>query len=504
MQDSIQMTTSQQLQAEEVRSQMRHAMASAHWLVAEQLASSWLARGGIDWQIRLNLAVCQSRLRLGTEQSRLALAELAFEESQAHPAARLALAELSIDAGLWEQGVSLLEVIKPTSLSPQQRSSWVVLLARALARLGHNQQARQVLEMIPVGERAWPWSLTLADVWIQACCWQEAEALLQHQLQINPNLAPAHQNLALLLLSQQRCQEAWPHYEWRRSNPRIQPQGNPIALPALADLQDRTVLVLGEQGVGDQIMYSRYLAPLAAVAKRVYVQPAARFVSLLRRQLPQSITVLEDYPSRQDIVSSEPSPGFEVLGMASLPMLFWSTLGPYSGQSAGYFQADPGKLAAWRDKLSGLGPGRSIGLGWLGGSNGSDTRERSLKAVDQQRLLRIPGVNWIDLQFLGLDHNSSNKQSHHPLLYRFGHVGSDIEDSLALIASLDSVVTTRQTAAHLAGCIGKTGFVLVPKRPEWRYWGVDGQWNWYPSLQLIQQQQRGCWEFELQAIENSL
>ena len=495
---------SQQFQAEAVRSRMRQWMAGGQWSSAEQLASTWLATGGSDWQIRLNLAVCRARLHLGTEQSRLALAEAAFEQSQAHPAAGLALAELSIDAGLWEQGTGLLEGMKPASLSPQQRGSWAVLLARALARLGQNQEARQVLETIPVGERAWPWTLALADAWIQDCCWQEAEVLLQQVLQADPNLAPVQLNLALLLLSQQRCQEAWPHYEWRRSNPRLNPHGQPIPLPVLADLKDRTVLVLGEQGIGDQIMYSRYLASLAAVAKQVVVQPDARLLPLLRRQLPPSIQVLEDDLARQDNLASQSRPAFEVLGMASLPMLFWSTLGSHTRQAGGYFQADDAKLVIWRDKLSRLGPGRCIGLGWLGGTNGSDTRERSLKAADQQRLLQIPGVNWIDLQFLGSNHNILMSQFQNKQLHRFEDVGHDIEDSLALIACLDTVVSTRQTVAHLAGCLGKTGHVLVPNRPEWRYWGEDGHWDWYPSMRLMQQQKRGCWDFELQKIEHSL
>jgi tetratricopeptide (TPR) repeat protein len=495
---------SQQFQAEAVRSRMRQWMAGGHWTSAEQLASTWLATGGSDWQIRLNLAVCRARLHLGTEQSRLALAEAAFEQSQAHPAAGLALAELSIDAGLWEQGTSLLEEMKPASLSPQQRGSWAVLLARALARLGQNQEARQVLETIPAGERSWPWSLALADAWIQDCCWQEAEVLLRQVLQGEPNLVAAHQNLALLLLIQRRCNEAWPHYEWRRSNPRLNRQGQPVPIPVLADLKDRTLLVLGEQGIGDQIMYSRYLIPLAAAAKQVFVQPDARLVPLLRRQLPPSIQVIEDDSARQQNFPVEPSPSFEVLGMATLPMLFWSTLGFQTSQAGGYFQADDAKRAIWRDKLSRLGPGRCIGLGWLGGTNGSDTRERSLKAADQQRLLQIPGVNWIDLQFLGSNLDPLRWQSQNKHFHRFGDVGHDIEDNLALIACLDAVVTTRQTAAHLSGCIGKTGYVLVPNRPEWRYCGEDGNWDWYPSMQLMQQQKRGCWDFELQKIEYSL
>jgi tetratricopeptide (TPR) repeat protein len=489
---------------EVVRRQMRQWMAAGQWAAAEQLASRWLISGGIDWQIRLNLAVCRTRLRLGSDESRLDLAAAAFEQSQAHPAARLGLAELCLDAGFWERATGLLEVMQPSSLSPHQRCSWAVLLARGLARLGRNQDACQILETIPVVERAWPWSLALADTWIQDGCLQKAEVLLRQVLRDHPNLVQAHQNLALLLLSERRCDEAWPHYEWRRSNPRCLSLGPPTPLPTLSQLQDCTVLVLGEQGIGDQIMYSRYLPSLAAVAKRVLVQPDGRLVPLLRRQLPRSIEVLDHGPETGSISPQAAEPGTQRLGMASLPYLFWSSLGPLASQSAGYFQADPARVTFWQAQLRALDSGPLVGLGWLGGTQGSDRRERSLKPEDLGRLSACPGVIWIDLQHLGSNLTIAPGYQQNQFLHRFGDVGEDVEDSLALMACLNTVVTTRQTVAHFAGCIGKAGHVLVPKRPEWRYAGEQQKWDWYPCMHLLQQQQRGNWQTELQEIEKVL
>lgn len=498
------------LPAAALRQRMRQAMAQDDWAAAEALATPWLAAGGRDWQVRLNLAVCRSRLRQGQDGANLALGHEALAESQQHPTALLGLAELCIDAGQWEQGLELLDAL-PAELVAQPSWPAVQLQARALARLGRSGAARQALATIPPAARHWPWALSLADVWIQDCHWEPAERLLRQVLQRHPRLAPAHQNLALVLLSQRRCLEAWPHYEWRRSNPRLDPQGCPRPLPALEQLQGQRLLVLGEQGVGDQLMACRYLRPLAAVAGQLEVQPAPRLVPLLRRQLPPTIGVAppQDAPEGSDELML-------VLGMASLPLLFWSSLGPASDGEAGYLQADPQRLAAWRQRLQRLGPGRCLGLGWLGGLQGSDRRERSLTPADRQGLTQLPGIHWIDLQYLGPDpqpaaSEGSPRASHNPApaaellapmagIHRFGAVGHDLEDTLALMACLDGVVTTRQTVAHLAGALGLGGQVLVPARPEWRYLGDQGRWAWYPSLELLAQRQRGSWSAELETV----
>ena len=82
-----------------------------------------------------------------------------------------------------------------------------------------------------------------------------------------------------------------------------------------------------------------------------------------------------------------------------------------------------------------------------------------------------------------------------PPVFRFrSYLGNSADDTLALMQCLDGVITTRQTVAHLAGAVGCRGQVLVPKRPEWRYWGDHNRWAWYPSLQLLQQHQRGDWQ----------
>ena len=465
---------------------MRAAMERGDWQAAITAGQAWRLQGGRDWRLTLNLALCGSRARQSPEQHWLALAEEALQISHHHPHARLGTAEIAAAMGQWEGALDLL-----TGLPPPLPWTAVQLRSELLARLDRGDDALALLLQAPPNRRDWRWCMALAAVHVQSSNWTAAEQLYRAVLQQRPQQREAHLNLALALLSQRRCAEAWPHYEWRPSNPRLQRDGSPRPLPSLEQLKQHDVIVQGEMGVGDQIMVSRYLRPLAGACRSLEVQPAPRLASLLRRVLPPFVGVTNQGEPHGDAV---------VIGSASLPLLLWPSLGMAAPGSQGYLQADPERVGRWRVTLAALPPGLHLGLGWLGGVSGAERRERSLSPQELKQLGAWPGVQWLDLQYLPDGDSHWSLLSRQAGLHRLGQPGHDLEETLALIAALDGVVTTRQTVAHLAGALGRPGQVLVPARPEWRYWGDDNRWAWYPSLELLLQRQRGSWQEALERV----
>jgi hypothetical protein len=458
---------------------MRSAMQGGDWQAAMTTAQLVLDQGGSDWRIRLNLGVCACRAHQGPGETWLEHVELALKQSNQHDVAKLGAAEVNLTLGNWERVLDLLS-------SVQRPQTWVAfqLSAAALGRLGRTSEGLALLAGWPENKRTWQWRMAVADLNVQAGDWTAAEQEYRAVLAERPQQAEAHINHALTLLSQRRCTEAWPHYEWRRTNPRLNDKGIPEPLPSLGSLKNKHVVLQGEQGIGDQIMASRYIQPLAGMCRSVSVEPAARLSKLLRRNLPEHIAVGPATDRPKDAV---------VIGTASLPLLFWKTHGVAIPKGGYTLRADPQSVATWRSRLNALPPGQKIGIAWLGGSTSAEHRERALKTVDLMRLRAWPGVQWVDLQFLPRDGRRLAEQSRQAGLHRMGDPGLDLDDTLALIECLDGVITTRQTVAHLTGALGKSGQVLVPARPEWRYWGEDNRWAWYPSMKLLHQQLRGDW-----------
>lgn len=66
----------------------------------------------------------------------------------------------------------------------------------------------------------------------------------------------------------------------------------------------------------------------------------------------------------------------------------------------------------------------------------------------------------------------------------------DYHHTAALVAATDAVVTVTQTVAHLSAAMGHETYVLTPSRPDWRMGLTGEEWRWYPTekVRLLRQQ----------------
>ena len=283
----------------------------------------------------LNLAICLQRNRQGPPEQLSVLADEALRQSRGHPMARLGCAELAISMGRHEQALVLLESVAEALDSGVNPWPATQLRVQALSAIGRSEEAWEELEQWPVHERTLHWKMAAANHLIQLNAWQKAEEIYRSILAAQPNQAEANHNLGLTLLCQERWQEGWKQYEWRPGNPRRQHAHNPPeSIPPLNGLSKTTVVVIGEQGIGDQIMMARYIPTLHQACRRLIVQPAQRLKRLLGRSLPDGIELLG--PGELDLPQTEP-----VLIMALKPALIcWDEDGIKS------------KKASWRCSLT--------------------------------------------------------------------------------------------------------------------------------------------------------
>lgn len=487
---------------DEVINTMRGAMAYEQWSTAIQTAAKWRENGGQDWKISLNLAICLQRNRQGNTEQLSALAHEALQLSHHHPLARLGCAELAIGMGLHEQALSLLDSLKGFKLPAPGQWCAVQLRVQALSALGRCEEALAELERWPVDERGLHWQMTAAERLLQLNAWPEAEAIYRSIVAAQPSQPQAHHNLSLTLLSQQQWSEGWQEYEWRPGNPRQEQAGQLPPLPRLENLSRTTVMVVDELGIGDQIMLARYLPTLAQACRRLIIQPAQRLSSLLRRSLPDDIEIIEaDNVNQHHENNASPL----VIGFGSLPLLCWEADGFGQQNDPWMLRPDQDRTQHWRQQLQRISPTKcSVGIGWLGGSSGAEHRERSMTASDLRMLHQHDKIACVDLQFLppAWEHLRQERASElHTLL---PSPGQNLDDTAALIAALEHIVTTRQTVAHLAGAMGKRATILVPKRKEWRYSHSEECWNWHPSAICLHQHVRGSWQTELNRFITSL
>jgi hypothetical protein len=247
------------------------------------------------------------------------------------------------------------------------------------------------------------------------------------------------------------------------------------------DLTDQTILVLSEQGMGDNVQMLRFLAPLADRAKGVIVKVYPRLVPLVQCNVDDRVTVMihgVDKPFAFDRYAS----------MMSLPHLF-GQLPPFVPLRA------PGRRPRLRDRVRLI----RAGICWAGSPSYGNDEQRSIPASFLAPLLARADIEWYSLQ-VGQRAIDADR---YPTMIRPWPPLMNFGETADLISELDLVVAVDTAVGHLAGCLGVPTYLLLPACPDYR-WGFADRTPWYPSMHLVRQSARGDWPGVLLTLQHLL
>ena len=264
-------------------------------------------------------------------------------------------------------------------------------------------------------------------------------------------------------------------------------------------LGDKPLLVYGEQGVGDEVLYASMLPDLAMRVRTITLLCDPRLQHLFARSFPE-IEVLqanfEALPALKERFTIATASG-------SLGRYFRRERSDFPNR-AGYLRADPERVHRWRERLR-TGNRRTIGLSWMGGVQHTGRHRRSLSLAQLHPVLSLPEVQWISLQHGDVAKEvAAFTQETGIEMQIFPGVTNDMDELAALIDALDLVVTVSNTTVHVAGAIGKSVLVMAPFVPLWMY-GLRGEhMPWYASARLFRQGYDGDWSQVVAAVRNRI
>jgi tetratricopeptide (TPR) repeat protein len=317
----------------------------------------------------------------------------------------------------------------------------------------------------------------------------DAIASFDAALTIRPNDAHLRFTASLCRLLLGDHDTGWRDFEHRWDHPLMAADQRDFAQPRWRGEPTGTVLLHAEQGFGDTLQFCRYVPLVADRGVRVVLEVQPALVRLLRR-LDARITV---------IARGETPPPFDWhCPLLSLPLTLRVPILPADG----YLRADPDRVSLWRHRLA-PHPGRKIGLVWAG-----SPRHHSpvLRAADRGRSLELhrlePLATVPDTIFVSLQKGEPAAQARTPKLPLLDYTGEldDFDDTAALVAALDLVISVDTAMVHLAGGLGAPVWMLNRYDTCWR-WLLDRTDSpWYPSARLFRQPALGDWDSVIAAV----
>lgn len=333
--------------------------------------------------------------------------------------------------------------------------------------------------------------------WTRYCMQEYPKSIECYEmaLSLNPNLNSARFNLSLSNLMLGDYLNGWDNYESRMKLPRYQvPKYAGLEWDGKATLENKTILVRSEQGLGDTIQFCRYINSLKELKANIIFQVQPELVALFKNQ-----EWLTDH-----IFTGGKLPNFDYfVPLMSLPKFFRTTLDNIPNASP-YIFPDRDKSVYWGSVLSKFKTPK-IGIVWAGGFR---KNQPELWGVNQRRNIApqiLGGINLNEVNFFSLQiGGSTDFQWPSSNFHNFTSEIDDFRDTAALIANLDLIISVDTSTAHLAAAMGKPTWILNRFDGCWRWMANKKNSPWYPSVSLYSQKKPGEWKSAIEEMREDL
>ena len=250
-----------------------------------------------------------------------------------------------------------------------------------------------------------------------------------------------------------------------------------------------SIVIYGEQGLGDEIAYASILADVPATLITLECDP--RLESLFRRSFPE----IEVHGTRK--LEKPWMDGTRwwhaQSAIGSLPSYLRPTI--ESCPKKPYLVADPERRVMWRAlfdsfKYSGGMVKPVIGLCWSGGTVNTGRKKRRIGLESFRGYIEANDAYYVSLQYE--DAGQEIAETGLPVRQFHEVLSDNYDDTAALVAELDTIIGVHTTVHHLAGAMGKATTVLVPEAASWQYAHGDAM-PWYQSNRYHRQRKSESW-----------
>ena len=343
---------------------------------------------------------------------------------------------------------------------------------------------RKALQIEPEKKQAKNAMNNIGLVYVNRCLPSKAIEWIDKALAIDPEFREARENKGLACLMLKDWREGWKNWAYSLAGQfrREIIYGDETRWDGS---KGKTVIAYGEQGLGDEISFSSCIPDLIRDSKKVIIDCDKKLAGLFKRSFPEA----DVYGTRfkNEVKFAQDYGVDHRVAFGDLPRFYRNASSEFPGKP--YLVADPERRIQWKALLDSLGPEPKIGIAFTGGLLSTGYKKRSLSLEAFLPILKEK-AHFVSLQYKEVPDYAEFERMYGIKIHHWPRAveTKDYDDTAALVAELDCVISVTTAVIHLAGALGVPALVLTPSKPRWFY-GLEGDSvPWYSSVKLFRQQ----------------
>lgn len=400
-----------------------------------------------------------------------------LDENPDEPRALFLAAYVFLEAERYGMAYNVLK--RASEIVPFREEVWNNM-GMACMKMGRIDEARKLLnKSLKLNPKNVSAMNNLALICVNEGKPSEAIEIANKSLAINPDQWDVKETKGYASLMLGKWEDGWDGYEAMVGHSKHRTRTPRKNVPYWDGSDVDTLLICGEQGIGDEISFASMLSD---VRPNVVLECDRRLEGLFKRSFPK----MKVYGTRFDKPSVNWDEDYQAYCLiGSLGWHYRISDASFTGEP--YLVADPERKLQWRALLDSLGDKPKIGIAWSGGLPDTHGKRRSLTLESLLPILK-QDATFISLQYKNPQKELDAFQEKHGIkIHHWSRAAEavDYDETAALVAELDLVITVQTAVVHLAGALGTPCWAIVPNKPHWRY--ATHKFLWAKSVEIFRQ-----------------
>lgn len=327
---------------------------------------------------------------------------------------------------------------------------------------------------------------------------KKAEEYFEKSYKINPDDETLKKNYSMLLLKQQKYKKAWELFEGRLKLQEFSYKNSSadniknFLIDKNKILTNSNILVVKEQGIGDEILYASMYPDLLKKFPNTIIETDKRLVSLFERSFnsnkKEKFVNFTKFSSKKNSLNNFDA----VLYAGSLGKFFRNKISDFPKKN--YLVSNDSFKNKIKNDLLNIDDKIKIGISW----NSKRKQYGKGKSVDLEDLVpifKLENFTFINLQYGDTENELKKFYSKYKIkIHSLKSIDlfNDFESIAALLSSLDLFISVSNSTAHLAGALGIETWLIKPKNyATFHYWNQPGDKTpWYQSIKIFSNKEK--------------